>query len=341
VHGVTELVDAISQLLERSRSVLRLSARWNAPYEIIHAGLALGPEAVIRDAENSRDITIAEYFCRGGPYLGQPLYAENQGDVWFARGKHLVEIETHPNQFLAYFAQMGLPRDFPIQTDNKTFTIADLVATAKRQFDPAEDATWTLITLLEYGDANEKWSNQFGQVFQVTDLVPSVVAELDGTQRVCGGTHALLALAISRRRLASNERSSEAVLQVISSRLNTELQDVRQSQASDGGFAASWAADVTQDELGAKLYATGHCLEWILLTLPPEELSSPWVVRAVGFLADALSSTNDGSRRVPAHYHALHALRMYKETVSTYALCGTTRGDIARWNSNSLWSFQP
>src|SRR5262249_2940903 len=172
----------------------RLSTARHTPWEIVHAGLGLGMGAELRDPATGQDLRILDYFRRGGPYLSDSIYEARGDDLQMCKSKFPSELERHPNQFLAYFAQENVPLDTRLTVGDRELPLAAMVAAAKKNFHPADEVTFTLIALAVYSDsAEEQWQNRFGQRYSVTDLV-ALELKADPKRLACGGAHSLFGL---------------------------------------------------------------------------------------------------------------------------------------------------
>ena len=67
----------------------------------------------------------------------------------------------------------------------------------------------------------------------------------------------------------------------------------------------------------AKLGATGHIFEFLVLTLDNNRLTEPWVDRAAHRLVTLLEQTQDLDVECGALYHAAHGLLLYRERLCT------------------------
>ena len=63
----------------------------------------------------------------------------------------------------------------------------------------------------------------------------------------------------------------------------------------------------------AKLSATGHVFEVVVMALDDERLAEPWVTRAADRLVTLLEQTADIDVECGALYHAAHGLAIYRE----------------------------
>lgn len=87
-------------------------------------------------------------------------------------------------------------------------------------------------------------------------------------------------------------------------------------QNTDGSFSSNWFRG-RADWGGAprKLNTTGHILEWLVYSLPPEELTDPQIVKAVSFLTDMMWQNRNQKWEIGPEGHALRALALYDEYV--------------------------
>jgi hypothetical protein len=314
-----DLVPLIDQALKAARQN-RLATNRHTPWEFVHAGLGLGPDAPIWDHNQQREITVRDYFRRGGPYLSEPIYVIQKNRIGIRTSRHYSELERHPNQFLAYFAQMEFPSSLSFEVQGQTFTLADLVASAQKHFDPALETTFTLLALAYYCPQEHRWHNIYGQTFSIEDLV-SLEMKAERQRLACGGTHSLSALSYALRRHGGEDKLHHPLWKAVADRLTQEQQAVQAAQEADGSFPTALvgvqeAPPPGRETLKAKIYSTGHVLELLLLTLPEEELRAPWVRRAARFLCDAVIQCSFDPPPASPWYHALHALQMYRKRVS-------------------------
>ena len=85
-------------------------------------------------------------------------------------------------------------------------------------------------------------------------------------------------------------------------------------QNEDGSFSTNWFR--TRGDWGGierKLETTGHILEWLVYSLPEEDLSDPRVAKAVTCLADLMIRHRDRRWHIGSQGHALHALVLYDQ----------------------------
>lgn len=309
-----DLRDWVNRVLGVARETMVLTTHRHTPWELMHAALGLGPDTPVLDERNGQRITLREYFRRGGPYFSESIYVVYGNDVQMRKSRHRSEIERHPNQFLAKFAQFEFPPEMTIESDAGTFTIADMVETAKRNFDPAAETSWTLIALAAYGTLDDAWADRYGQFTTSRDVLAHELEVTPGELLACGGAHRLFALAFASSRWKTND---DELLRKVEVQLAESLAAIRAAQQSDGSFPASLLDERTRSSVRlapdeATILRTGHHLEWVLVALPDEDLHAPWVRRAVRYLGERVIE-RDSVPPSGSWCHALHALRLYRE----------------------------
>jgi hypothetical protein len=102
-------------------------------------------------------------------------------------------------------------------------------------------------------------------------------------------------------------------------------------QNPDGSFSTEWfARRDNRPDVDRKIQTSGHILEWLILSLPEEQLRSPAMVKSLDFVATSLANEPNRSWSIGPMGHSLHALLMYDERVfqgvkeSPSALAGTS-----------------
>ena len=87
-------------------------------------------------------------------------------------------------------------------------------------------------------------------------------------------------------------------------------------QNADGSFSTSWfRGPGNSGGSPRKLNTTGHTLEWLIVSLPREQLTDPHVVNAVDFLAELMWQQRGQSWEIGPEGHAPRALALYDEYV--------------------------
>lgn len=312
------LVPILNKALAAGRNT-SLSASRHTPWELLHAGLGMGLNSTVKiHAEGEEQlITLLQYFERGGPWRGQCVYVQNGNDVFVRTSVHAYELEKHPDQFLAYFGQMGLATDTRLRADNRIFTIADMVTSAKRRVSPYQETTFTLLALSAYSDAQETWTNDGGEKFSLAFLA-EIELERDPRRLSCGGSHSILALSRALTKARQCGCLGEEVWSRVRERLGDEWKAVHSLQAEDGSLRFRTMVDNTDgfsrmNRSEMSIFMTGHTLEWVLTYCEEAALEFEWLCRAVRFLSDQLLERALNPTSFSGWFHALHALKLYQQ----------------------------
>src|SRR5262249_39553126 len=95
--------------------------------------------------------------------------------------------EGHPNCFLSEAVlDAGIPLNFAFQRSQRSYTIADLVSSAKALFSfnattfPPDDLAWSLIVFAQTTDPQKDgWINAYGDQIHFSDIVEFASANLE------------------------------------------------------------------------------------------------------------------------------------------------------------------
>jgi hypothetical protein len=232
------------------------------------------------------------------------------------------------------------------------YTVADMIRAAKMALREGDECGWTLIGLTAFPDlvppdqswevppppdapagpdgekpAAEKWSierilrmeyngSQYAQ--------PSSPFGIELSQQFhetsCGGTHRLIgmSLAVQRYEKYLEKQGKPVVLsgawRDARNLINLAIDRMRELQQEDGAFSAQWLQrPALSSDVTVRIRTTGHCLEFLALTLPKEELAKDWVTRAAVHLCELFEQTKELPLDCGATYHALHGLQVYRE----------------------------
>ena len=294
-----------------------LSGEVNAAWQIMHGVLGYGRNFEI--VLGKERVNALDWAFEGGNMKGWTLRKdEAQPGVTAVVEPGSKTGQGHPDQWLAIIAQCNVPSDQPIVVGGETYAIKDLVTQAMRDIYDGKEASWTLISLVHYLDLNSEWEAGDGTIWTIERII-AMEAAADILEAACGGTHRLSALTLALRRY--QEENPEAPLTrgwlAAQQRIDGAIETIQQHQLPNGAFSTEFfVSKADSAETTRNLHATGHTLEFLALTLDPEELREPWVVQSVVYLCNLLQRT----RAVPnlesgALYHAVRGLRVYRQRV--------------------------
>jgi len=301
---------------ERERS--NLWAARHTPWELTHAAIGLGMGSPMLDLDGKNRISLEQYFFDDSHHFGSPIFKLEGSDLTIRLAAFVGEMEGHDCQFLAYFALTGVALDTVIRLSGRNFEVSDLVEAAKRRFHPEayKDVAYVLIAMSHYLSLKERWTNVYGKEMSIETLL-NLAVEQDDRVGACGGTHRLFGLALALRRFEGEFVPSVSPWKEATAVLKSQLVRLRSGRDSDGSIRPSVIHMRDSDRWQDRLYSTGHSMEWAAVYLSDGELQADWVQNAVKYLIRTLNS-NRGADATGSRYHALHALRLYRQRIDAW-----------------------
>jgi hypothetical protein len=132
----------------------------------------------------------------------------------------------------------------------------------------------------------------------------------------CGGTHRLMGLSYAlmmRRRYKEPITGHWARADVY---LKDFVQYAWSLQNPDGSFSTDWfEGRANEPDMERKVQTSGHILEWLVFTLPAEDLDDPRVIKAVEFILSQVYDDREHDWPIGPRGHALRALALYNQRV--------------------------
>jgi hypothetical protein len=290
-----------------------LNARDNSCWEVMHGLIAFGPRTeIFRDGPGGPTVNAMGWLCWGARCQGQPLIVLENDHPHALYG---VGLEGHGGQYLAMLAQWRVKPTSQMRIGGKDFTVADYIEEEKLTCQAGTELTFKLIALSHYLPSDAKWTSRYGEEWTIPKLLKAEIeAPVHGA--ACGGSHRLFGIANAVKERAKRgepidgqwARAQKYISDYQRYTLNT-------LQNTDGSLSTEWfsyPADRSFDP-DRKLQTTGHMLEFLVWSLPDDQLRDPKVVKSVNFLTDLLASNPDRAWSIGPLGHALHALMIYHE----------------------------
>jgi hypothetical protein len=291
----------------------KLNTRDHSSWEVMHSIVAYGMECeLFRSGANGPTVNAVDWLCQGGICKNDRLVYLERGRVSARQG---VGVQGHHGQFLAILAQSHVPADHPMSIEGKSYKLSDLIESEKLGCHSGMELTFKLIALVHYLKTDDTWKNELGQTWSIPRLIQEEIASpIRGA--ACGGTHRLMGLSYAVRN--RTERGEPVIGEY--ARARKYLADYHKytlaMQNPDGSFSTEWfVRRADWMDVDRKVQTTGHILEWLVYSLPEEDLDDPRVVRAVDFLSSTLLGGLQHDWSIGPLGHALHALAMYDERV--------------------------
>jgi hypothetical protein len=293
-----------------------LNARDNTCWEVMHGLIAFGPRTeIFRDGPGGTTVNAM------GRCQGEPLVILENDHPHALYG---VGLQGHDGQFLAMLAQWKVRPESPMHIGGKDFTVADFIDEEKLTCQSGTELTFKLIALQHYLPSDAKWSSRNGEQWDIPKLLKAEIeSPIHGA--TCGGSHRLFGIANAvNERVKRGEPINGQWARAAKYTADYQRYTLGTLQNPDGSFSTEWfnyPADRTGD-VDRKIQTTGHMLEWLVWSLPEDELRDPRVLKAVEFVSSSLMANPNRAWSIGPLGHALHSLvifhqRLYKDPTFT------------------------
>lgn len=234
----------------------------------------------------------------GAAYLGIPTLVRTRtglcSDVLLdGRSPSRVGKESHRDQLLCVFAEIGMPLNQPLVVDHLRYSLKDMLSDSLLNFTVHQaELEWSVAAYAHYLPPETKWVNKFGVGCSFEEVARAMLTRPFGAS--CAGTHTLQTLTLLLRIDEGDARLlSEPTRKRVRTFLSDALKRTVSSQHDDGAWSRDWykgRTAVFRDATAAssRLLVTSHLAEWMLYL--PEGLSPPPSVlaRACRWLAHEL-----------------------------------------------------
>jgi len=288
-------------------------ARERTPWGMLHAILPYGVDTQI--STGRQRYNAVAWLGGNNPCRNMKILAVTQDGRLVAREG--VGLQGHRAQMLAIFAQVGVPLNYPLTASGRRFTVEDLLRSEMAACKSGEELTFTLIGLSNYLPTDTQWRAADGQSWDFERLLREEISQ-PVVGAACGGTHRLMGLSYALQQRQREGLPITGQWSRAETYLGEFVEYAWQLQNRDGSFSTSWFEGRADDgDLDRKLQTTGHILEWLVFTLPAEELRDPRVTQAVSFLMNVFQNGRNQELPVGPKGHALRALALYHARMYT------------------------
>lgn len=278
----------------------------HSPWGIMHHLISYGADSEIWAAD--KRVSTAGWLCWNGSCRGMTMLHTTRDGLAVRIGPG---YQGHPGQFLAILAQSRVKEDYPIRIDDKEFTVKDLIAYEQKTCREKTELTFKLIGLSHYLSSDATWKDDRGQEWSIPRLIKEEIGQTI-TGAACGGTHRLTGLAYSVRNREKAGLPIEGQWLKARKYLDEYHAYTFKLQNPDGSFSTRWFEG--REDYGEKdrrVQTTGHMLEWLVYSLPQEELGDERVIKAVNYLVDTMAAHPNHKWEIGPKGHALHGLNIY------------------------------
>ena len=280
------------------------------PWSLMHGLIAFGDQSRVITANKS--VKAVEYLCNNGIGDDRKLMIVHNGKLYLPVGPG---YQGHEGQLLAMLAQSGVPPEHPLNIDEHSFTVADLIEYEKSNCRDATELTFKLIGLSHYLDSDATWTNDLDETWSIARLIEQELSQpIVGA--ACGGTHRLMGLsyAVVQREAEDQPLNGQWAR---AARYITEFQEYTFSlQNKDGSFSTQFFEGRSDaGSANTRLLTSGHILEWLVFSLPSGDLEDPRLERGVDYLVNLMMAAPDYKLDVGPRGHALRALALYETKI--------------------------
>ena len=333
-RAIQDSTDPLVKLVYETREAQRrrlLSTSEHTPWQIMHGLVGLRQDLLLK--HDGETVNGLEWIAAGQMYKDEP---------WFNKTPHGGQahpfnkpywFEGHINQFVAIISMCGVPLDAEFGTPQGPVTMRELLENAKMTVNEKEEVTWTLWALSRYLPSDAEWTNAKGEKWSIERLVKIEVGKtVGGPTSPCGGAHGLFALAHARNVYLRSGKPLRGVWMEAELKIQRYIQTARQQQNTNGTLSSSFfkGRDYKQD-FDKRMASCGHLIEFLMMALPQDKLSEPWVRRAVEATANDLMANRKAYVSCSPLYHATNGLSIYLDRVAPL-----TPAEIAQKPPNTL-----
>lgn len=280
------------------------------PWALMHAVLPFGVETEI--VAGKQRVNGIGWMCFNGVCSKQRMFQPTRTGF---RPNVGPGVQGHEGQFLAILAQSKVSPDYPLQIGNKRYTIHDLVRYEMATCREKTELTFKLIGLSHYLPQDARWRDNRGQTWNLEKMVAEEIAQ-PVIGAACGGTHRLMGLSYAIHQRAKAGLPLNGHFQRAELYLDDYVRYALSLQNPDGSFSTEWFEGRGMDvDVERKVQTTGHVLEWLIFTLPEEDLRSAEIQKSVEFLLGTVGAKPQHNWPIGPRGHALRAMSLYGQRV--------------------------
>lgn len=281
-----------------------------SPWAVMHALLAFGGDYNLVHGQGK--VNAIGWMCHNGTCRTQRIFTPTSRGFTPNVGDG---VQGHEGQFMAILAQCNVPLNYPIQIGSSKFTVEDLVRHEMMTCKEKSELTFKLIGLSYYLDSNKQWRANDGKIWSIAKLIQEELAQpIIGA--ACGGVHRLMGFSFSVKQRQLQGQPVNGQFARAAKFVHEYISYTWQLQNPDGSFSTNWyegRANEPNEE--RKVQTTGHMLEWLMYTLPDEDLNNPRVGKSIDFLLSKIYDKRDQKWPIGPRGHATRAVGLYQARI--------------------------
>ncbi len=298
------------------------------PNLVEHAIRAWGVNAEFLDPEVLSGRQMEQFLLDHGTFVlswgkeASPLLEDRRTGVGVNWGEARSQ-SVHHDHMLACVTEAGTSLNEPVMLPTqREMTLENVVREALRDFRLDERETeWTAMAFGLWLAPTKTWEAVDGREMSF-DLLAQRLMRGYLEKGVCSGTHRVYSLMLLWRLDQDHDILSDEVAAEVYAHLSLVRDLIIASQFEDGHWPSNWnegqdaVENPREDEMRAKIIATGHHLEW--LAIAPQELHPPQeqIDKAATWIIDVVKhqSREQVLQRYTFLSHVGNALSLWRGT---------------------------
>ncbi len=281
-----------------------------SPWGVMHSLISFGVDTQLQ--AGGRRVNAIAWLCSNRPCRGLTLFSAKNGRLALRNGPG---YQGHEGQLLSMLALCRVQVTYPLRVDGYDFTVADLVELEQRQCRPKSELSFQLIGLAHYLPSDATWKNDRGEEWSIPRMIREELAQpINGV--ACGGTHRLIGLSMAVKTRVKRGEPLDGEWLRAHKFVTAYQQYAFKLQNPDGSFSTKWLERrEALPDIERRMQTTGHILEWLVFSLPEDQLTDPRLVKSINYLATLLWNNRSQDWEIGPRGHALRALVLYNERV--------------------------
>jgi hypothetical protein len=280
------------------------------PWALMHASLPFGVETEV--IAGRRKVNAIGWMCYNGVCARQRMFQPTRNGFRTNVGPG---VQGHEGQFLAILAQSRVQVDYPIKLGSRNYSIKDLVRYEMVTCRERSELTFKLIGLSYYLEPEQRWRDSRGKPWNLEKLLREELAQpINGA--ACGGSHRLMAITYALREREKDGYPITGIWTQAEDYVADYVAYTLSLQNPDGSFSTEWfEGRGNKPDVERKVQTTGHMLEWLIYTLPEEQLRSPKILASLEYLLNTVGRNPERNWPIGPRGHALRAMMLFNQRV--------------------------
>jgi hypothetical protein len=281
-----------------------------SPWGVMHALISYGVDTEL--VAGRQRVNAIGWLCYNRPCRGIKLFSY---DGQYPVPRNGPGFQGHEGQFLSMLALSRVKSTYPMRVEGEELTVQDLIEYEKATCRPKSELTFKLIGLAHYLPSDATWTSKWGVKWSIPRLIQEELAQpINGA--CCGGTHRLIGYSMALRARRKRGEPLDGQWLRAHKYVDSYHKYVIKLQNRDGSFSTNWfKGRAGSGDIDRRIQTTGHILEWLVFSLPEEELTDPRIIRAVSYLNSVMIRNRQRDWEIGPRGHALRALAVYNERV--------------------------